>query len=76
MLISSEAQSELVFEKCKDAIEQAFKADCNDAHIVEGKSGIKKLRRMEKDKLIGNVNYDFKEPMILASFDISVEYSV
>lgn len=46
------------------------------AHVVEGGSGIKKLRQMESEGYIGNVAYDFssEEREVIASFVFDVSY--
>ena len=44
------------------------------AHVFEGNSGIKKLKRMEIDKYISNVNYTDNELYLIASFDFNMDY--
>lgn len=44
------------------------------AHIFEGNSGIKKLKRMEIDKYISNVYYTDDGLYLMASFDFNLDY--
>jgi hypothetical protein len=53
-------------------ISQALNSDHQDAHVIENRSGIKKLKRMEFDAYISNVRYEFNDREIIASFDFGV----
>lgn len=44
------------------------------AHVVEGNSGIKKLKQMEIDNYISNVNYTDDNLYLIASFDFKMDY--
>ena len=44
------------------------------AHVVEGNSGIKKLKQMEIDNYISNVNYTDDKLYLIASFDFKMDY--
>jgi len=64
-------------EKMSDVesfIDTALKGDFEDALIVEGRSGIKKLKRMEHDNYIGSVEYMFDKDTVHASFNFKVDY--
>ncbi|MDH5189626.1 MAG: hypothetical protein OEW89_00065 [Gammaproteobacteria bacterium] len=72
--ITSEAKNSKSLAESKRLINAALNADFENAHIEEGKSGIKKLRRMANDQYISNVRYTFPSNKITASFDFSVEF--
>ena len=44
------------------------------AHVVEGNSGIKKLKQMEIDNYISNVNYNDDKLYLIASFDFKMDH--
>lgn len=58
----------------RSSIESALTGDFEDAHIIEGRSGIKKLRRMEKDGYIHQVNYRISEHNVIGSFNFRLNY--
>lgn len=58
----------------QQSIQNALEGDCEDALVIEGRSGIKKLRRMEQDNYIGSVRYEYLDNMIYASFGFHVDY--
>lgn len=73
--IISEVEDEKCLIKSKALIEEALSSDFINAHIIEGRSGIKKLKQMEKDKFIDNVCYSYIEPnRISSSFNYTVEF--
>lgn len=52
----------------------ALAEDCEDAMVVEGRSGIKKLRKMEQAGYIQDVAYSFNGEMVRASFSFRLDY--
>lgn len=72
--ITSEISTEEDPETARYSIQSALEGDCEDALITEGRSGIKKLRRMEQDGYIRHVNYAFEERKITATFEFVVDY--
>lgn len=76
ILIRSEVVDKEELLKAKKLIETALDSDFENAHVIEGKSGVKKLKRMEKDGYIGAVCYSFSEEVlsITASFSLSMSY--
>lgn len=56
------------------SINSALQEDCEDAMVVEGRSGIKKLRKMEQDGYIGRVAYAFDDETVSASFSFALDY--
>lgn len=72
--ISSNIRIDDKVENVKSAIEDAVSGDYEDAHLIEGRSGIKKLKRMEHDKCIYNVSFDYLPRSVSASFDFAVDY--
>jgi len=72
--ISSEISRGTSMIDVKRSIEASLAGDCEDALVIEGRSGIKKLRRMEQGSYIGGVNYEFDEALVHASFDFKVNY--
>ncbi|MBA6374711.1 hypothetical protein H4J64_05770, partial [Colwellia sp. BRX8-2] len=72
--IISEVDSHILLEEAKIRINEALSADFENAHIIEGRSGIRKLKRMEMDEYISDVNFQFENEKINASFNFSVDY--
>lgn len=58
----------------KKSISSALDGDCEDALIFEGRSGIKKLKKMEQAGYIESVNYNFNNNFIHASFSFRIDY--
>ncbi|HEY9017738.1 hypothetical protein [Thiomicrospira sp.] len=63
-------------ELVKARIARCFEKNFEDAHVVEGESGIKKLRQMEDEGYISDVKYEFSnvEKEVIASFVFDVSY--
>ncbi len=74
ILITSQITGEANMEDIKYSIYSALEGDCEDALVIEGRSGIKKLRRMEQDSYIGGVKYEFGCDSIHASFNFGADY--
>lgn len=72
--VISEVHTDDALDAAEKLINSALSATFVDAHINEGRSGIKKLRQMEKDKYISDVCYAFKNKKITASFNFSVDF--
>lgn len=73
--VISEVKDENELNKSKGFIKEALSSDFINAHIIEGRSGIKKLKQMEKDKYIDNVCYRYIKPnKISSSFNYTVEF--
>jgi len=58
----------------RNSISSALNEDCEDALVIEGRSGIKKLKRMELDSYIHNVDYCFAFNEVMASFEFALDY--
>lgn len=58
----------------KNSIISALKEDCEDAMVIEGRSGIKKLRGMEQAGYIKDVAYAFEGSTVQASFSFGLDY--
>lgn len=58
----------------KRSVEYAASLNFDDAHVVEGRSGIKKLKRMEYDKCIHNVGFNYGDSTLSVFFDFGVDY--
>lgn len=58
----------------RNSIQSALDDDCEDALVVEGRSGIRKLRRLEQDLYIRNVVYSFDRNRVVASFEFVLDY--
>lgn len=56
------------------SIISALQEDCEDAMVIEGRSGIKKLRGMEQAGYIKDVAYGFKDKTVRASFSFGLNY--
>ena len=77
--IASEPKAKASFEKCKHLILSKLNSvDIIDANIIEGNSGIKKLKAMQSDNLISDINYkffpDLEKPLISAIFSMKLGY--
>jgi len=72
--IASEVINNGKLLEAKKLIDKSLVADFEDAHVIEGRSGIKKLRLLEKDKYIKDVNYSYHEKYITASFKFDLGY--
>ena len=72
--ISSEISCYSTLELVKNSIQSSLEGDCEDALVTEGRSGIKKLRRMEQDGHIRNVCYSFEDSQVTATFEFIVDY--
>ncbi|MCV0437434.1 MAG: hypothetical protein K5880_02295 [Hydrogenophaga sp.] len=77
-LINIRVESELMpgeeISKVAHSINAALQEDCEDALVIEGRSGIKKLRRMEQAGYIRNVSYTFSPRTVIASFSFALDY--
>jgi hypothetical protein len=70
----SEISETSTISECQKLIENALSSDFEDAHIIEGKSGIKKLKRLENDGYISAVKYRCCSNKVTASFNYSLDY--
>lgn len=74
IIVTSEVVSDSKLTEAKKLINEALQQDFENAHVIEGRSGIKKLNRMEKDGYIQNVKFSFKDKRIQASFKFKLAY--
>lgn len=72
--ISSEIRNEDILQNVMQSVNSALEGDCEDALVVEGRSGIKKLKRMEQEGNIDEVNYRFSDRTVHASFSFKINY--
>lgn len=72
--ISSDISARDSISSVRRSIEASLEGDCEDALITEGRSGIKKLRRMEQDGYIRNVSYAFDNNSVTATFEFIFDY--
>lgn len=72
--LTSEIRSCDCIEVVRASILTALEGDCEDALVVEGRSGIKKLRRMEQEGNIEDVTFNFDVRKVSASFSFKVDY--
>jgi hypothetical protein len=72
--ISSEIENYAVPEYVKRSIQSALQGDFENALIFENRSGIKKLKKMEQDLQIRDVNYSFSDRNVIVSFEFVVDY--
>lgn len=63
-------QSDVITAKMQ--IEENLASDFSDAHSIDRKSGIRKLKQLEEDTYIRDVRYDFVGKSVLASFNIEM----
>ena len=77
-LINIKVESDIIdgdsMQNVTDSINAALTEDCEDALVVEGRSGIKKLRRMEQAGYIRDVSYVFSTDTVTASFSFELTY--
>ncbi|EKY4207882.1 hypothetical protein U5884_003674 [Vibrio parahaemolyticus] len=66
--VSSEVESEQEFIKAHENIEKYMSLFSEDANIFEGKSGIKKLKRLEREGSISNLNFRGEQHTLRLSF--------
>lgn len=71
--IISEMLHDCEAEKVELSILSALQEDCEDALVVEGRSGIKKLKRLEQDNYIQGVKYWFENGNVCSSFNFGVD---
>ncbi|USX15340.1 hypothetical protein NHH88_06005 [Oxalobacteraceae bacterium OTU3CAMAD1] len=74
IIISSEIEPHEDFADVKKSIFLALQGDFENALIFENRSGIKKLKKMEQDLQIRNVDYKFSENKVTASFEFLLDY--
>lgn len=72
--ISNEISIQSNPDDVSNSIDTYLYADYQFANIFEGKSGIKKLRSLEADGYISNVNYIISNKIVTFSFDYAVEF--
>lgn len=72
--LSSELRNQHELSQVKHAIESALAEDCEDALVTEGRSGIKKLKRMQQAGIIDEVEYGFEHSQVHASFSFRINY--
>jgi len=59
--------------QAEELITQALDADFSDANVIEGRSGIKKLRQLENEQYIRDIAYSFQNNCVTASFHFRVD---
>jgi hypothetical protein len=74
LIISSQIAKNDDLSSVQTSIFSALEGDFEDALNFEGRSGIKKLKKMEQDLQIRNVNYSFEDRYVIASFEFLVDY--
>lgn len=72
--LTSEVACQKNFSTCKNRIEYALSVDFQGAHLIEGESGIKKLRQLKNDDYIKEISYKFPDNRVTASFSFKVGY--
>ena len=72
--IRSDIAKEDSIKKIEESVEYAASLNFEDAHLIEGRSGIKKLKRMEYDKCIHNVNFIYGDETLSVCFEFGVDY--
>jgi hypothetical protein len=72
--ITSQLDADANMRLVRESISSALCEDFEDALIIEGRSGIKKLKRMEQDLYIRNVSYEFDTDEVTASFEFKLDY--
>ncbi|PSU13769.1 hypothetical protein C9J03_04905 [Photobacterium gaetbulicola] len=75
--LMSEVDSYEALNHAKEQIEKGLKITDNDddAHIIEGKSGLKKLRKLEKEGSISNISFMTDEENTMLCFEFYFELS-
>mgnify|MGYP000129657327 CR=1 FL=1 len=69
LAVTSEVARHDDFKDTRRLIENALSSDCSDANVIEGRSGIKKLKHLENEQYISNLQYEFiDKKSIKASF--------
>lgn len=71
--LSSELKSEVPSKQTKMKIEAAIADADENAHVVEGNSGIKKLKKLEQDGSISDVSYSIDREQHLLQFEFYFE---
>ncbi|MGQ7298836.1 hypothetical protein [Marinobacter nauticus] len=72
--ITSDISKQDSMERIKRDVEYAASLNFDDAHLIEGRSGIKKLKRMEYDKCIYDVDFCYGDSTLSVCFDFGVDY--
>lgn len=68
--IESEIKKTHSMGNIKREIQSRLSGEFKDAHVIEGKSGIKKLRQLEVDSYIYNIDYNYSTNRIKATFRV------
>ncbi|WP_053349805.1 hypothetical protein [Vibrio alginolyticus] len=71
--LMTELNSSYDVEKAAVKIESALNESNDDAHIVEGNSGIKKLKKLEKEGSISNIRFNANKEEKLLGFEFYFE---
>jgi hypothetical protein len=72
--LTSEVNNNDNMYKVREDINKSLTSESTlSANIIEGDSGIKKLKALQLEDNISNINYTFKENRITASFDFKVD---
>lgn len=72
--IISETNTDIEMIDAKNSIQSALNSDCENALVIEGRSGVKKLNRMALDNYINCVDYNFEGKKIVASFNFKIDF--
>lgn len=72
--LTSELRPGDCLDEVKRSIATALEGDYEDALIFEGRSGIKKLKKMEQVGYIEDVKYQFGDNTVHASFAFRIDY--
>lgn len=78
VVVKSHCKLDEDFDLIKNKINGCLKEYDDDAYLIEGNSGIKKLKKLETDNYIKNVKYDYIENSrtIITSFDFILGYQI
>ena len=78
VIVKSECSLNDSLSSVKSKINSCLKEVREDAYLIEGNSGIKKLKKLETDKYIENViySYDDSSSTIITSFDFVLGYQL
>ncbi len=73
--LNTEIENSIKLAEAENNIKKAFLVESvdDDAHIFEGKSGIKKIKRLEKEGSISNVKFSINEEQNLLCFEFNFE---
>ncbi|MCQ4053093.1 hypothetical protein [Aeromonas sp. SG16] len=71
--LTTELSLRETYTETKNKIEAALADQDDDAHIVEGNSGIKKLKKMERDGSISNIQYHIDPNKSALIFEFNFE---